>query len=338
MGQYFLASVGNAEAFAKKDNKLVHFFSAKTLTDSSISISVSGEEVRGGQGAQLLGQFFHTSVFGLQMTDTMFKLEYLQAQVGGKIEKGGIGLVDESVTTIAGGQVTLTGTPAEILPGAGTVVWYNRPGETEYATATVEGQTFTIPGESEGSAYCVHYYANKEDARTLFVSAEFIPEELVVLLTTRLYAGDASAPETGRPVGSVTVKIPRFQLNGTADLAMNMSSAATISLEGTALAYGADCEGAQYAEIIEFLNGSIYDGYEKLVIENADDLHVGDVPVVYAVGTKKIPMLVDNAEITFTPALSDGAIATGADASGLDAALTVNPAIKAAHATVSPAA
>lgn len=337
MGQYFLASVGNAEAFVKKDGKLLHFFSAKTLTDSSISISVSAEEVRGGQGAQLLGQFFHSSAFGLQLTDAMFKLEYLQAQVGGQIAQGGIGLVDESVTVGTDGEVTLKGTPTEILAGTGALVWYNRPGESDYATATVTGQTFTIPGATEGDAYCAHYYTNKEDARTLFVKSEFVPQELVLLLTTRLYAGDASAPETGKPVGSVTVRVPRFQLNGTVDLAMNMSSAATINLEGNALAYGADCEGAQYAEITEFLNASIYDGYEKLVFENADALKVGDTPVVYAVGAKKIPMLVDNTAITFTPALEEGVIASSAQSSGLEAALTDNPSIKAEKATVQAA-
>ena len=88
MGQYFLASVGVAEAFRKVNGVRQHFFSAKTLTDSSINISVSAEEVRGGPGAQLLGQFFHTSTFGLTMTDAIFKLEYIAAQVGAVIEQG----------------------------------------------------------------------------------------------------------------------------------------------------------------------------------------------------------------------------------------------------------
>ena len=97
-----------------------------------------------------------------------------------------------------------------------------------------------IPGAKEGDKFCVHYFADKEAARKLIVSANFVPEELIVFLTTRLFAGDASAPETGKPVGSVTVKIPRFQLNGTADIAMAMASAATVQMQGTALAYDDD--------------------------------------------------------------------------------------------------
>lgn len=313
MGQYFLASVGVAEAFRKVNGVRQHFFSAKTLTDSSINISVSAEEVRGGPGAQLLGQFFHTSTFGLTMTDAIFKLEYIAAQVGGVIEQGGYGLVDKTAAKEpAAGQLTLgedgsvtIADPLYDFEGAGALVWYNLPGQSDYTAAVVdENRTFVIP-HAEGTladAYCVHYYADKAEARKLVVSSEFIPAEFEVLLTTRLFAGDASAPETGKPVGSVTVRIPRFQLNGTLDLSMEMASAATISLEGTALAYDDSCDGAKYAEIVEFVSTSAYAGYTALAAD-ADALAVGDVPMVYAVGAKKIPMLINNDELTFTPAL-----------------------------------
>lgn len=315
MGQYFLASVGVAEAFSKVNGVRQHFFSAKTLTDSSINISVSAEEVRGGPGAQLLGQFFHTSTFGLTMTDAIFKLEYIAAQVGSVIEQGGYGLVDKTAAKEpAAGQLTL-GTDGSVtiadplydFEGAGALVWYNLPGQSDYTAAVVdENRTFVIP-HAEGTladAYCVHYYADKAEARKLVVSSEFIPAEFEVLLTTRLFAGDASAPETGKPVGSVTVRIPRFQLNGTLDLSMEMASAATISLEGTALAYDDSCDGAKYAEIVEFVSTSIYAGYTALAAD-ADTLAVGDVPMVYAVGAKKVPMLISNDELTFTPALDE---------------------------------
>ena len=314
MGQYFLASVGVAEAFRKVNGVRQHFFSAKTLTDSSINISVSAEEVRGGPGAQLLGQFFHTSTFGLTMTDAIFKLEYIAAQVGGVIEQGGYGLVDKTAAKEpAAGQLTLNATDGSVtitdplydFEGAGALVWYNLPGQSDYTAAVVdETGKFVIP-HADGTladAYCVHYYADKAEARKLVVSSEFIPAEFEVLLTTRLFAGDASAPETGKPVGSVTVRIPRFQLNGTLDLSMEMASAATISLEGTALAYDDSCDGAKYAEIVEFVSTSIYAGYTALAAD-ADALAVGDVPVVYAVGAKKVPMLISNDELTFTPAL-----------------------------------
>ena len=311
MTRYFLASVGNAEAFVKQNNQLVHFFSAKTLTDSSINISVTAEEVRGGTGAQLHGQFFHNSTFGVSLTDAMFKLEYLQAQVGGVIAQGGYGLTDESLTAGAGGALTLSGTPISILQGTGAVVWYNRPGSTDYQTyefaAGADSFTFKVPGAQEGDAYCVHYFASQADARTLFVSSDFVPSELILFLTVRAYAGDASAPETGKPIGSVTIKVPRFQLNGTTDIALAMASAATIQMSGNALAYEDTCDGGKYAEIVEFIALSPYAGYTELVAD-AETINAGDAPVVYAIGAKKIPLLMDNSELVFEPALEGGNI------------------------------
>lgn len=298
MANYFLGSVGNAELFAKKDGVPYHFASARTLTDSSINLSVSAEEVRGGQGARLLGQFFHTSTFGITLTDAMFKLEYVAAQVGGTIEQGGYGMVDRQYIADATGKITLNADelPLPLLEGQSALVWYNAPGSTDYATYVVPvGDTsgeITIPGAAADSKWCVHYIATKEAARTLIVNSDFVPAELTLFLTTRLYAGDASAPETGKPVGSVTVKVPRFQLNGTMDIALAMASAATIQMQGNALSYDDSCEGGKYAEIVEFMELNQYDGYTGTLI-TADTNKVGAVPVVYVVGAKKTPKLIE---------------------------------------------
>lgn len=317
MRNYFLATVGNVELFKTVNGELKHFASAKTLTDSAINLSVSGEEVRGGMGGQLLGQFFHTSSFGLSMTDTMFHLEYIAAQVGGEITKGGYGMVDEQITVAAGadGAVVvpaLKELPIALLEGTNPIVWYNAPGDTEYATYEVKPNadgtypttvTLSIPGARAGDIYCVHYFANKASARKLIVNSNFVPEELVAFLTTRLYAGQKTSVETGKPVGSVTVKIPRFQLNGTMDIALAMASAATVQMQGTALSYDDSCEGGKYAEIVEFYEESVYDGYDRLVIADGTN-EEGEIPQVYAVGSKKTPLLIDNAELTFIPELS----------------------------------
>lgn len=311
MAQVFLASVGTAQAFRRINGQPVHFFTAKTLTDSSINLSVSGEEVRGGEGGKLLGQFFHTSTFGLTMTDAMFKLEYIAAQVGSEIINGGYGLVDDNDKVPVDGVITLSDVPIPLLEGTDPLVWYNVAGSTDYAsvvpTITNGVATVTIPGAdiiggtnpTTPVQYCLHYFADKAAARKVIVNSNFVPEELVVFLTTRLYAGDASAPETGKPVGTVTIKIPRFQLNGTADIALAMASAATVQLQGNALSYDDGCEGGKYAEIVEVLQTSKFDGYTALAVDAAS-VDPGDVPLVYMVGFRKTPSLVNNAELTFT--------------------------------------
>lgn len=321
MRNYFLATVGNVELFKTVKGELRHFASARTLTDSAINLSVSAEEVRGGEGGQLLGQFFHTSTFGLSMTDVMFHLEYIAAQVGGEIVKGGYGMVDEQITVTAGedGAVVIPSPkelPIALLEGTNPIIWYNAPGDTDYATFEFEAGTaladlkFVIPGAKAGDEYCLHYFADKASARKLIVNSNFVPDELVAFLTTRLFAGQKTSVETGKPVGSVTVKIPRFQLNGTMDIALAMASNATIQMQGNAMSYDDSCEGGKYAEIVEYWAESVYNGYDELAILDGTNV-VGEVPVVYAVGNKKTPLLVDNSELVFTPALAEnGTVAT----------------------------
>ena len=85
MANVFLGSVGDAYVY----NKDRLFFTATTLTDSSINTGVSAEEVRGGTGAKLLANFFHTTSFGLTMTDSMFNIDYIAAEVGEMEERFG---------------------------------------------------------------------------------------------------------------------------------------------------------------------------------------------------------------------------------------------------------
>ena len=136
---YFLAGVGNAEIL--KDGEL--FATAKTLTDSSITIGVSAEDIRAGQGAKLYGKYFHTSTFDLKMTDAMFKLEYIAANIGSEIEIGGDVFTDESVTVGDDGKLKVSGTPKPFTSGGKTYVYYRKPTDDTYVTAeySVDGST-----------------------------------------------------------------------------------------------------------------------------------------------------------------------------------------------------
>lgn len=68
MARHFMAGVGTAELFTA-DNQL--FATAKTLTDSSITVGVQAEEVRAGAGAALRGKFYHSTTFDLTLTDAI---------------------------------------------------------------------------------------------------------------------------------------------------------------------------------------------------------------------------------------------------------------------------
>lgn len=69
----FIAGVGHAVIM--DGERLVA--TANTLVDSSITIGLTMEDVKGRMGNKLYGRYAHDATFGLKLTDAMFNLEYL---------------------------------------------------------------------------------------------------------------------------------------------------------------------------------------------------------------------------------------------------------------------
>ena len=300
----FLAGVGNAEIL--KNGEL--FATAKTLTDSSITIGVSAEDIRAGQGAKLYGKYFHTSTFDLKMTDAMFKMEYIAANVGSDLEWGGDVFKDEEVVVASGGKLKVSGTPVPFTSGGKVYIYAKLVNDEYYKTYEYATEGVTVP---EGT-YCVKYLYTNDNARKLVVKANFTPDTLSVLLTSNLYAGDDKNPATGTKIGTVTIKVPRFLLSGSQELSMNMTGASTTPFEGSALASNAEgCDGEGiYAEIIEIIEGRKWiDNVTEIMVDNAKDLTVGDAVEVYAVADnaiKKLGANVTEAQITYPDQLVVG--------------------------------
>lgn len=109
-------------------------------------------------------------------------------------------------------------------------------------------------------------------------------------------------------MGRLIVDIPRFALDGSQDLTMNASSAATVSLSGSALAVTASdssCEtDSYYATITEELTGAQWqDNVIALAVEN-NDIEIAanntETLKVYAVfGNNMASQLKDNSNFTF---------------------------------------
>lgn len=71
MAYAFLAGVGIVEAF--KGNQLI--FRSKSLTDEGWGLSVTDEQVRGGEANALLGRYFHDTQLEATLTDALFDLQ-----------------------------------------------------------------------------------------------------------------------------------------------------------------------------------------------------------------------------------------------------------------------
>lgn len=302
MANYILGGVMNAEAFVERDGKLEHYFSAKTLTDSTVNISVTSEEIRGGEGAQLLGRFFHTSNFGVNLTDALFDFKYLEAQIGSDIELADAEYIYEDTITLTDGAGKLSKEPAVLfgseqnicVDAAHNRIAWIKDCDGNYVTVYPTGEEaqpqINITGvELADGTYCVKYPITQEGCRQVLVKAMYQPKEFKLVLTGNLFAGSSCSIANSSKVGKLVIEIPRFQLDGSVDLGLNMSSAATIALNGFALASGCGCGDAQYAKMSEILDGDQYQGYTTITVANKDDLRVGDVLKVYAAGAKKLP-------------------------------------------------
>lgn len=276
MANYILGDVMKAEAFVRDaEGKLKHYFSANTMTDSTLNISVTAEEVRGGWGNQLLGKIFHDTNFGVNLTEAMWSLDYLAAQIGEEINKGeGKDLKTVSGTVATGALTATIPTGDEIVPmfdkAAGfcaaadntLIVWVKDCDDKMFTYTAVKGgdnnaYTYTLVGDvkPKDGAVCVTYPTKVTDCEQLIVSAVYAPKEFSLFLYGKLFAGNGCQKSSSKYAGKITIEIPRFQLDGAVDLTMNPSSAATVSLNGQALASGCNCDGEpQYATITTIIN------------------------------------------------------------------------------------
>lgn len=248
---------------------------ATTLLDSSITVGSTAEEVRGGPGAKLLGKYYHTSTFDINLTDVLFKLEYFAFQTGSAIQQIADVFTSEQVTLGAGGSGTITGTPA-VYQSYGTIGWAAKPGSDAYQKITFTEKAFTVADAKEGDIYCVKYISTDNAARQITISSSFIPSEVTLVMTANLYrAGGRGENDVNNSskIGIVQVLVPRFQFNGSMELSMTSTGVANSPIAGSALDNpSADCsDGGYYAIITEQLSGSSwYDNVFALAIEDSD--------------------------------------------------------------------
>ena len=295
MGKYFLGSVGKAEAFKRDANgNLTLAFVSKTLTDSSLNINVSRDEIRAGEGASVQFNFYHDPSVEVRLTDILWKREYVTAQLGAVFKSGEDDQIDYVTETleVKNNKITLSKSikpmPMACVGGKQYVIWYTKQGEEKWESAT-RSAAFTeisLPNSENGQKYCVRYLSTESKAKTARITSLIIPEELFLVVTAPIFAGDACSASKGKAAGHITFEIPRFFLNGTQEFAMNMSQNQVMSLEGVAMATAADfCDSSsqKLLRIIEVnMEETWYSDIVSLVVDE-ESCYVGERPVVYGV-------------------------------------------------------
>ena len=203
----------------------------------------------------------------------MFNLEYMAASLGVNVEAGGITVKEEElVVPEENGKVTLSETAVAY---DGTMIgWYKKPTDTDWQIATIAGKDMTIGGAKAGEHYCVKYFWQNENAKSIAIKTQYIPAVLHAVIINDLFAGDVADIGSGERYGRLVTDIPRLQLDGSQDLTLNASSPATMSLAGNALAVNAvdRCEEDPYYGTMtqEIFGAKWQDDVVAIAVENGD--------------------------------------------------------------------
>lgn len=326
MAKYFLGSVGKAEAFRLNTETGARelAFVSKTLTDSGLNITTTKDDIRAGEGAPIQFSFYHDSNVEITLTDVLWKREYLEAQLGAIFKNTKLEDYVTETVTFTSGEATVSGDvkaiPFPCGDGEEYLVWGAKKGSDDWSLLSYDKNTKKITLTGATGDYCIRYLGHSDKAVEAEITSTIIPEELFLVITAPIFAGDACAASKGKAAGHITFEVPRFQLNGAQEFAMNMSQNQTMSLAGVALASEAlDCDanGGKLLRIIEVLeNRSWKTDIEELLVDE-DSCVVGQVPVVYGIqkngGLRKIA----NTDLTFGSSVldSNGAWASGATGS-----------------------
>lgn len=331
----------------------------RTLSDSTFDSTITGEEVRGGPGNLLYGKYFHDSSLNISITDAMFNLQYVAASLGVDVEQGGLSLYESAKageTVAAGSKIALTET-AVAFDGS-ILAWYKKPADDDWTVTSVSQNAITVPGAVVGDHYCVKYFYQNLNAKSITIKAQYVPKTLHLVLINDLYSGDvANVAASTSKYGRLITDIPQFQLSGEQNLAWSATSAATVSLNGSALAVDDELsceEDPIYGTMTQEIFGTKWQDEVKAIAIGNADLEIGDTSEalqVYAVfGGSVASRLMDNSNFTFavesgTSATVDAStgVVTKADGTGVTVISATlkdaadKPTDKVGYANVTPA-
>lgn len=312
------AGVFNVDFFDFNDRLIV---SSRTLIDSAFNFTITSEEARGGFGNALLGRYYHTSGFGLTLTDQVWNLQYLALNCGGAITAGADVMTTEQVVTTVANQITVTGAPTNFTDTSGLIGWYKLPSQDDSAYLKIDftGSVASVNNLPIGTMVCVKYPIVSNASRKFRVNTQFVPSVVRAQLNGGIFkVGTTGAVDTNSSkIATVTINVPQFQFDGNVTLSLSSTTIASIPLSGQALAnYTGSCDQeGWYAEIIETpVNGDAFTNVVEIAVADGGVALVSggvatlSVYNIFNNGTNS--SLVSNSELTFIAETGKGSIFT----------------------------
>lgn len=301
----FLTSVADVYAYDSSDQLV---FTAKTLLDSSIEVSLGNAPVRGGRGNQLQYIYYHTGEMKFTLTDTQWNLAMLAATVGEDLAGQADYYQQETIAVSAAGSGTLNDT-AKAFTGTTIYAWGTDPnGITYNGTVGTGGTVFQASGATSFTAgnWCVRYYTtNLTEGRSFTITANMIPKVVKLVMETQLNSADV----TTNKIGIVQIIAPTVTLSGAFTISMKSDGVANTPLTGTALAYtgapGTDACSSEpyYAKVIEIIDDTDwYDNVYALSISGGDfslGTFESETLTVFGIPTNGTSFIIPNNYLTF---------------------------------------
>lgn len=264
----YLAGVSTALLIDPATNALIGV--AKTLTTSTFNFTLDNAEIRAGAGNALWGKYFYNSNLEVSLQSAMFDLSLFAASLGYDVKEGGLSVKEESVVA-QNGKLVIS---EDAIPVSGSMVgWYKKPSDENWQVTTIDGKNMTVGAAKAGETYCVKYFYQNTNARSMVMKVQQVPSILHVVLLNDLYSGNKDFSKTPI-IGRLITDIPRLQMSGTQNLDLNTTSAATMSLTGMALAVdnGDTCdEDPYYGTMTEEIFGETWESRAMgLAIQDAE--------------------------------------------------------------------
>lgn len=324
-----LAGVSPVEWYDNSNNLVM---TAKVPTDSALNATATEDVIRGGNNNKRISSYFYDSNLSMTVTSPTFDKKFLTNKLGSVIVSGSNPFYVEAITTSVANTITVEDyTPVKIFD-TDTVVngWYKLATESDeqYKVITFTNKTATVNGLASGTAICVKYVYLNAGGSSYKINSEIIPNILRAVMKIPMLKGDSENNFTNSSkIGEMLVKIPQYQFDPNAELALTSSGHASISLSGNALeneGTGCDANG-YYATIDEtFFGVTEFGEVDSIVIDGSDiELAVAetqtiDVVKIFNTTSGKLPDTVtDYSLLTFvssTPAtatISNAGLITG---------------------------
>ncbi|MEG0899409.1 MAG: hypothetical protein RSD67_02495 [Oscillospiraceae bacterium] len=301
---YILAGTLVTKALNQQTGKQI--FRSDTLQENTLGISVTEESINGGLSNKKLGSYFHDSILNATITDALFDIEYLSANLGGTVSVGGDSFTNEQVTTTVANSITVRGTPVDFM-GLGVIGRYKVQGTNVWKSLKFVAKTATATNLPVGSVVCVEYTAYNSTIREFTVSSAIVPDEVILVIEAPLFKANEKSFVQSSQVGKLVITIPRFLFTGNVDLNMTSTGASTTNLSGSALTYYSttSCDDmGQYAKVQQIIyEQNPEDGLVNIAIEGSDiqlKTNVAETLKVMGIYENGRTGDFDNTRLTFT--------------------------------------